>query len=102
MECALKKQHSQGGTSVCCELIAHCCELIAHDYIAEAERPRRADFRRPVRSEESELSANARSPTGGGVLLQRIGKGASEKHPGTPETCPARGGEGTAGRVNRH
>ncbi len=53
--------------------------LIAHDFLAEAERPRRADFRRTVQQGGSELSANARSPTGCGVLFLRGAKGASWK-----------------------
>ncbi len=43
MECAIWKNIYRRGE-------AFAVNLIAHDYIAEAERPRRAEFRAPHRS----------------------------------------------------
>jgi predicted GTPase len=62
MECAIKKNIYRRGKTF-------AVNLIAHDCIAEANRPRRAVFAVTVRLGKSALSANARSPTGGGMFF---------------------------------
>ena len=62
MKCAKRKMHLQARKSV-------CCELIAHDNIAEAERPRRADFRRTVQKVKSELSESEARPAAACFLV---------------------------------
>ncbi len=80
LECAREKKHSQERKNLYCEL-------------DRARLPRRGKqapqgrFCRTSQSGESELSANARSPTRSGVLFRRGGKSICEEHPGM---CPCR------------
>ncbi len=86
MECAIKRSIRRRGK-------AFAVNLIAHDNIAEAERPRRADFRRTVQKGTSELSESEARPAAA-CFYDVAQRAQASNAPAHREPAPARGGKG--------